>query len=480
MGQLYLSRARSARRGATGAGLFLTALVSVAACSSTSTPPPSLGDTTGDGGGVLTITTRGDSSTGGGTKDATTSSTDGATACGDAGQVMCGTSCVDTASDSNNCGGCDQPCGTGFDCSRGKCVCGGDFTQCGTQCFDLMTSAANCGTCTHNCEGNTCTNGVCGPTGIVMAAGGYIIGSIWVNADDIYWTSPNASSTQLGEVTGQSFANTPGGQTTIPITMVDTQNAPAGITGDNDNLYWVNQSGPAPGYYGSVIEFPLRGGGGWTLTQGDAGQVPIAGPVGIAVDALNVYWTDGVLGTVNQTSIARGGQIYVLAHNRVNPSAIATDGVNVYWTDLGTTVSPGTVNAVPVNGGNVTVISSDEISPLSIVTDGAYVYWTDNANPGSVKRAPISGSVAPTVLATMQPGPWGIALDPPLTDDAGTAVRYVYWTNYDGGDVMKMPSDGSGTSFTLATQQNTPAAIYVDLDRNIYWASGSLIFKLAQ
>jgi hypothetical protein len=158
----------------------------------------------------------------------------------------------------------------------------------------------------------------------------------------------------------------------------------------------------------------------------------------------------------------------------------------VYWIDFGSPsgTGPGTgsVNAVPVgiSNGPVTTIASNLSQPWDIVTDGAYVYWTENANPGYVKRAPITGGVTPTILASMQAAPYGIALDPATVGGVPVSPRYVYWTNYDGDTVVKLPCDGSGTQLTLATNQNTPAELYDDTDRNVYWAGGAIIYKLAQ
>ena len=50
------------------------------------------------------------------------------------GQTSCGQSCVNTASDSNNCGACGTKCTTGQSCQSGSCQCLAGFFKCGISC----------------------------------------------------------------------------------------------------------------------------------------------------------------------------------------------------------------------------------------------------------------------------------------------------------------------------------------------------------
>src|SRR4051812_6107950 len=82
------------------------------------------------------------------------------------GGRCCGSLCVDTMNDANNCGGCNAKCDDGLLCSAGVCKCvaatGGGVmtgTDCGlgqsccgaTGCKSLATDAFNCGSCGHSC-----------------------------------------------------------------------------------------------------------------------------------------------------------------------------------------------------------------------------------------------------------------------------------------------------------------------------------------
>jgi hypothetical protein len=78
--------------------------------------------------------------------------------------VKCDNVCIDTRTDSNNCGYCKNACDTGKFCLNGVCVrsCSTGQTSCPDGCFDLQTDRDHCGTCGNNCPaGLLCVRGEC-------------------------------------------------------------------------------------------------------------------------------------------------------------------------------------------------------------------------------------------------------------------------------------------------------------------------------
>ncbi|MFT3712682.1 MAG: hypothetical protein QM817_33955 [Archangium sp.] len=77
----------------------------------------------------------------------------------------CGGVCVDTQTDTANCGSCGNACAGGTACRAGVCVatCGPGLTLCGNACVDARTNPANCGSCGTQCASDqVCSNGTCG------------------------------------------------------------------------------------------------------------------------------------------------------------------------------------------------------------------------------------------------------------------------------------------------------------------------------
>jgi hypothetical protein len=78
--------------------------------------------------------------------------------------TKCGGACVDTKSNPDNCGMCGQKCPSGEVCNLGKCAtsCQSGLTDCSGACIDLQTDDDNCGMCGNPCDaGQKCTNGKC-------------------------------------------------------------------------------------------------------------------------------------------------------------------------------------------------------------------------------------------------------------------------------------------------------------------------------
>lgn len=95
------------------------------------------------------------------------------------GTVLCGETCVATASDPANCGRCGVRCGPDQACCSGQCrnlmadeqhcsACGAECptgkTCCGGMCRDLEREPDNCGGCGVGCQANEiCLIGTCTP-----------------------------------------------------------------------------------------------------------------------------------------------------------------------------------------------------------------------------------------------------------------------------------------------------------------------------
>ncbi len=82
--------------------------------------------------------------------------------------TACGTNCVDTRSDRENCGSCASRCAPGEACSGGTCsvACASPLMACGEaaarRCVDPTVDPANCGSCGRACAaGESCVSGTC-------------------------------------------------------------------------------------------------------------------------------------------------------------------------------------------------------------------------------------------------------------------------------------------------------------------------------
>ncbi|MCY1007269.1 hypothetical protein OV079_17245 [Nannocystis pusilla] len=88
---------------------------------------------------------------------------DGTCRCRD-GLVRCGSVCVDTRSDPNHCGECDEDCGDQGVCNASKCLegCGDGRTDCDGSCVVLGEDPLHCDACGSPCPGDqVCLAGDC-------------------------------------------------------------------------------------------------------------------------------------------------------------------------------------------------------------------------------------------------------------------------------------------------------------------------------
>jgi hypothetical protein len=181
-------------------------------------------------------------------------------------------------------------------------------------------------------------------------------------------------------------------------------------------------------------------------------------PLSIPTDS---YGLNGTSPSPTNGSPAPGGAT-TLASGLRSPSSLAFYGDYVYWTDL----YEGKIYRVPKIGGNIeTMISSGLSNPIAIAIQNGFIYVGegDPAQPGatvnSIKKMPVSGGVAASVLFNGQFPIGGFAVD-------GTNV---YWTEHvltvDSartiGSVKWGSLDGTGPINTAISRVNKPGSLFV-------------------
>jgi hypothetical protein len=247
------------------------------------------------------------------------------------------------------------------------------------------------------------------------------IGSIAIDAAHVYWTVEDLDvGTVMRAPLGGGAAET----------IATNQNAPLGVAVDATSVYWTNYglgNSNAPSQ-NTVMRAPLDGGAATTIAMG-------GNPYGLAVDGANVFYT--VPGGQVMSAPLDGGAASVLTASP-EPTAIAVDATNVYWLDR----KAGEVRSMPKVGGAVVTLAtfppratgSSDVTPNQLAVGSAAIYWVvplaasgASCSAGTVMSAPLDGGAS--TIAPAQANPQGIAIN----------ASDVYWTNYDEGDVRKLP-----------------------------------------
>jgi hypothetical protein len=150
----------------------------------------------------------------------------------------------------------------------------------------------------------------------------------------------------------------------------------------------------------------------------------LAGPLAITLIGCssNVYWTDFAVGDVN--AVIGQDQPIQVASNLSAPAGLGSDGSNLYWADYG----DGTIKRAPIAGGTPTILATSQIAPLGVAVDptSKTVFWT--TGDGTIKSVPVAGGSV-TVQAQYLWDPMNIVVD---------SVN-IYWTDPAIGFVWKCP-----------------------------------------
>lgn len=299
-----------------------------------------------------------------------------------------------------------------------------------------------------------------------------------------------------------------------PTPLAEAEAGPIAVVVDDDHVFWATGNDHA-------IRSRARTPGATAETIAATTHTATA----LALDAVNVYFTDSDLGEICDTSYVHGvskvgGAITELWNNTYcggnDPLGLATDGTSVYFS-----VPTGQFAVDPVNAGSavfkgevthqaVAILAYDIPEPQAVALFGPWLYFVARDDPGasagSVRRVRkdadpdatggaivVSGVGLPVALGfdaqrgyvsaessnesriyAFDPESGAttlLAIDVAGATDIAVDDGHVYWCNPQSGEVRAV-CKGGGTSSLVAEGQGGPAGIAAD-SSGVYWANRS-------
>ncbi|WP_437623171.1 ABC transporter permease [Sorangium sp. So ce1151] len=197
------------------------------------------------------------------------------------------------------------------------------------------------------------------------------------------------------------------------------------IASFGDSVYWVTQVPPAV--------WRAKADGSQRLAE----QVASDGnPMGIAVDATHVYWSDYLASQIlRKTKDPLGATAEVFAETNGNPTEVLIAKGVVYWVTDNNGAVQSKATSAALDDPPFTYTVDNGAIPKSVAVDDEFVYWTVQQNSqgqGEVRRAHI-GKGDMVTLTTGQPYFFEIAID----------CGSIYWT------INNLEDDEEAMVFTM-------------------------------
>lgn len=184
-------------------------------------------------------------------------------------------------------------------------------------------------------------------------------------------------------------------------------------------------------------------------------------PMGIALDADYVYWTDWRAQGIRRAGLD-GSNVEDVVTGQQGLSGLAVDAgtQTLFWGDP----NNGRIRQMNLGGGAPSSFLIGLEAPTDLALDGSgKLYWIENGlTGGSIQRANLDGSAVETVLPGLA-SPFGLAID-------ATAGK-IYWTDMTDGAVRRANLDGSSPE-DVVNGLSAPGGITVDpAAGKVYWVA---------
>jgi virginiamycin B lyase len=205
----------------------------------------------------------------------------------------------------------------------------------------------------------------------------------------------------------------------------------AAAPGAEHHLYWAEFCGPLGDCNsGTIGRADLTG----PLEQAadrvnDSFITSTVGTAAVAVDAVHVYWTNSLTGTIGRANLDGTEINENFITGAGEPIGVAVDGAYIYWSHQDPTdFEGGFIGRAKLDGTEVNQsFISGASRPSGVAVDGAHVYWSNTFRGrlndlGLIGRAKLDGTKVNQSFISIPLGvlplPCGVAVD----------GAHVYWT----------------------------------------------------